>query len=218
MLAHINNTLVKDGVRYTMAMIKFRDCLASELNSQEKIPGSFIICRDTGDMYCDTLDNERVTIAKTIHQVQGPVTGELFPEDGHLYYSITDRQVCVYHDGEFMPINVAIGFKKIENCYCPKGDEVEIEINPQEGGDRLDGSSYGGTIISVLPYKLYTDLSIIDLDGNLVDGGYVAFNGITRSSEGIWSINIANSNNNLDWIGSANVMVFVTTDYQRSRT
>ena len=114
-----------------MAMIKFRDCLASELASQDVINGTFIICRDTGDMYCDTLEGERVTIAKTIHLVQGPVNSELYPEDGHLYYSITDRQVCVYHDGEFQPINVATCFKKIENCYVAKSGSATFAINSQ---------------------------------------------------------------------------------------
>ena len=194
-----------------MAMIKFRDCLASELASQEVINGTFIICRDTGDMYCDTLEGTRVTISKTIHLVQGSVNSELYPEDCHLYYSITDRQVCVYHDGEFQPINVATCFKKIENCYVAKSGSATFAINSQVGGDRID-AVYGGSIINVIPYKLYTDISIYDLDTQLVQNGSVNFNGITHE-DGVWSVNVVNNNTSLDWLGSVNVLLFMTNDY-----
>ena len=195
-----------------MAMFKFRDCLASEVATQPIVNGTFIVCRDTGDMYCDTIAGERVTIAKTIHLVQGNVNTELYPEDGHIYYSVTDRQVCVYHDGEFQPINVATCFKKIENCYVAKSDESEFIINGQVGNDRID-AVYGGSIINIIPYKLYTDLAIYDLDTTLVANGSVAFNGVSRSEDGVWSVKVKNDNTTTNWLGSVNVLLFMTNDY-----
>ena len=194
-------------------MVKFRDCLASEVASQPIENGTFIFCRDTGDMYCDSLEGERITIAKTIHLVQGPVNGELYPEDGHIYYSITARQVCMYHDGEFQPINSDCCFKKMENCYVEKGSSASFAINNQVGGDRLDGT-YGGSIINVIPYKLYTDLSIIDLDNQLVENGNVTFNGTTHT-DGVWSVNVVNNNASISWIGSVNILLFMTSDYHK---
>ena len=52
-----------------MPMVKFRDCLASEVKNQEVIGGSFLVCRDTGDMWCDTLSGERIALGKVIHEV-----------------------------------------------------------------------------------------------------------------------------------------------------
>lgn len=194
-----------------MAMIKFRDCLASELASQQVINGSFILCRDTGDMYCDTLEGERITIAKTIHVVNGPISGELFPEDGHMYYSTSDRQVCVYHNGDFQPINISTCIKKIDGCYVAKNGNATISINAGVGSDRLD-ATYGGTIVNVIPHKLYTDISIADLDSQLVGNNAVKFNGVSHSS-GVWSVTVANTNTTIGWLGSIDVMLFLVNEY-----
>ena len=64
-----------------MAMVKFRDCLASELSDLPIENGSLITCRDTGDLILDSLEGVRVPLAKGAHIVNGPVTSELFPQE-----------------------------------------------------------------------------------------------------------------------------------------
>ena len=47
-------------------LINFRTCYASELINRSIINGSIIICSDTGEIYHDNLDGERIKVAEQI--------------------------------------------------------------------------------------------------------------------------------------------------------
>lgn len=192
-----------------MAMVKFRDCLASELSDLPIENGSLITCRDTGDLILDSLEGVRVPLAKGAHIVNGPVTSELFPQEGHFYYSTSDRFVCVYHDGSFQPINATLININLENIMVTKKSQASFPINPNSTGSKFYGVN--GHILNVVPHILTTDKSIADLDAtNFVGAGNVVFNGVT-SDDG-WAVKVAN-NSNYNWIGSANVFVIFVENY-----
>lgn len=191
-----------------MAMVKYRDCLASELSEMEIINGSLIVCRDTGDMIYDSLEGERVPIAKGAHKVSGKVNNELFPQEGHFYYSTDDRMVCVYHDGSFQPINVTMLSITLDNLMVLASGSETVEINPNSAGSKFVGVN--GYILNVVGHTLNTDRSIIDLDNDFVAGGHVTFG--TVSNNNGWSITINNAAT-MNWIGSANVLVIFQEMY-----
>lgn len=187
-----------------MAMYKFRDCLKSEVNSQPIISGTFIVCRDTGDMYCDTLDGERRTIAKSVHVVSGKVSSELYPEVGNFYYSTTDKQVCVYLNGTMQPVNISMAIKVIGGCYVGKGATANVQVN-----DTADSIASGkGNILSVFAIGSSINPAIEDLDSE--------FNitlGTPTESAGIWSVSVTNNNQTYNWLGAIEVGILTTVPY-----
>lgn len=191
-------------------MFKFRDYLASEVSSSPIIKGSFIVCRDTGDMYVDTLEGTRLTIAKTIHFVNGTVQNELYPEEGHMYMSYTDRQICVYVNGEYIPLNIDSCIKKVTGVYVEKSDSTTVDISI--AGDKLN-DSYDGKIIYAITLGLETDISISDLDSTLVVNNAVTGSQPSRGSDGKWTVTITNNNTDIPWIGEIDVMIFMTNAY-----
>lgn len=187
-----------------MAMYKFRDCLASEVGSQQIINGSFLVCRDTGDMYYDSLEGERVTIARSVHVVDGKVSSELYPEVGNFYYSTSDKQMCVYLNGVMQPINVSLAIKVIGGCYIAKGATANIEVN-----DSADSISAGkGTILSVFPIKASINPSIDDLKDQ-----FSISLGAASYADGFWSIPVTNENQNMNWLGAIEVGILTTVPY-----
>lgn len=184
-----------------MPMVKFRDCLASEVKTQEIIGGSFLVCRDTGDMWCDTLSGERIALGKIIHKVTGKVNSELFPEEGNFYYSTTDKQVTIYHDGDFQPINVGISVARFSNLACAKGSTCTEDINTVK--DKLVGMP----ILKCTLNKLEKDISIADIETNV--SGAISYN----SATGIYTLTVTNASTTTPWVGSAEIFVFTTIPY-----
>lgn len=187
-----------------MSMYKFRDCLRSEVESQSVINGTFLVCRDTGDMYYDSLEGERRTIAKSVHVVSGKVTSELYPEVGNLYYSTSDKQMCVYLDGTMQPVNISMAIKVIGGCYVGKGATVNVQVN-----DSANSIASGkGTILTVFAIKATINPAIEDLDSE--------FNitlGTPTSSAGIWSVPVTNNNQTRNWLGAVEVGILSTVPY-----
>ena len=187
-----------------MAMYKFRDCLRSEVQSQPVINGTFLVCRDTGDMYYDSLEGERRTIAKSVHVVNGKVSSELYPEVGNFYYSTTDKQMCVYLDDAMQPVNVSMSYRVIGGCYIAKGATVNVQIN-----DVVDSVVSGkGTILAVFPVKASINPSIDDLASE-----FTMTLGTPVYSEGIWTVPVTNGNQNRNWLGAIEVGILSTTPY-----
>ena len=185
-----------------MPMVKYRDCLASELAAQEIIPGSLIVCRDTGDMIYDSLENERVPLAKGAHIVTGKITDELFPQEGHLYYSTTDTQVCVYHSGAFQPINLYAQVVHLDNLHVSKSiaDATSVSV--------LDDFAIGTDIISAEVIDYDVDRSIIDLKDQMY------YNFTTQQVETEWNLMVtATQTNTYDWIGHVDVAILSTPTY-----
>lgn len=87
-------------------MIKFRSCLASELDSREIINGSFILCSDTGDMYLDNLDGTRRRIAKQIEFLADEAAriSIILPEFNILYLVKETGKFWIY-DTDWMCLN-----------------------------------------------------------------------------------------------------------------
>lgn len=92
-------------------MIKFRTCLASELDSKPIINGSIILCYDSGDLYSDTIEGDRIKIADKVRilETENDRTSMLIPESDCLYivveskklYIYTTTWVCLNENGDF---------------------------------------------------------------------------------------------------------------------
>lgn len=186
-----------------MALVKFRDCLASEVGSLTTINGSFIVTRDSGELYCDTLAGDRLLLNNKIHVVTGAISNYVYPETGHFYYSSSDNRICFYDGTAYRPVNISVGYQEYKNIRIPAAGNTSVTIN----------SGYTGTIMSASCVKIDTDLSLYDLD----DTQFVGANKVTASSavnsSGTWSIPLANTNTNYAWIGSITVMIVQTTVY-----
>lgn len=208
--AHTSNIYIKDGVYIMPTMFKFRDCLASEVKSQPIINGSFIVCRDTGDMFIDTLEGERMTISKTAHVVSGTIQNVLYPEEGHMYMSSGDKQICVYSNGKFVPLNISTCIKRVTGCYVNKSNSTNVDLSLE--GDKLT-DAYDGTIVHAITLSLKTDLAISDLDNQLIINNSVTAAQPVRSETGKWTVNITNNNANIPWIGDVDVMLFMVNAY-----
>lgn len=187
-----------------MAMYKFRDCLRSEVDSQPVLNGTFLVCRDTGDMYLDSLEGERLTIAKSVHVVNGKVSSELYPEIGNFYYSTSDKQMCVYLNDTMQPVNVSMAIKVIGGCYVGKGATVNVAVN-----DVANSIASGkGTILSVFPIKASINPAIEDLADE-----FTINLGTPTSSAGIWSVPVTNNNQTRNWLGAVEVGILSTVPY-----
>ena len=197
-------------------MYKFRDCLSSEVASQAIINGSFLVCRDTGDMYYDNLEGDRIKLSAVIHVVTGRVNSELYPEEGHFYYSTTDKQVCIYHSGTFQPINITPVIVTLGNLVIPKNSYITPQVNPV--ANRLN-TGYSDVIVSVNGHSLTTDLSIADMDESQFMGNTpkITFGNVTNTS-GIYTIRINNANTTYAWLGSAEILVFTSTAYNNANS
>ena len=197
-------------------MYKFRDCLASEVPTQAIINGSFLVCRDTGDMYYDNLEGDRIKLNAVIHVVSGRVNSELYPEEGHFYYSTTDKQVCIYHNGVFQPINITPVMVTLNNLVVPKNSYINQQIN--QVANKLN-NGFNDVIVSVTGYSLATDLSIADMDATEFKGSTpkITFGTVTNTS-GIYSIRINNANTTYAWLGSAEILVFTSTAYNNANS
>lgn len=180
---------------------KFRDCLESELDSQSFISGTFIVTRDAGNLYCDTLAGDRLPLGQVVHVVTGSISSILYPESGHFYYSTTDKNVCFYSDGTFQPINMTVGYIDYKNIRVPAAGSASVAIN----------TGYSGRIMSVAALKLDTDISIYDLDATqFVGAGKVRANTAVNTN-GSWSIPLVNENANYDWLGGITAVIVQRT-------
>lgn len=183
-----------------MPMYKFRDCLASEVSTQEHIPGSFLVCRDTGDIIYDSLEGNRVPLSKSAHLVNGNVEDELFPQDGHLYYSTTDKKVCMYHNGMFQPINITIFTRTFTDVEIDSGSSVQLTVN------KSTATSVNEFIAGrVIECKI--DSSIYDLSSNF------SILNTTSISSGNFVATINNNSSSYNWIGSVTVLVVGIIEY-----
>lgn len=186
-----------------MPMYKFRDCLASEVNSQDIIKGSFLVCRDTGDLIYDSLEGNRVPLSKSAHLVNGKVTSELFPQDGHMYYSLTDKQVAIYHNGTFQSVNTNIIQYSISN--------VEVDASGTNAFDAsleaLDG--YANTILSAIGDSFSIDSSIKDLETSF--NGKLTFGDLTISGNKV-TVNV-NNTSEYNWLGNASIFIIFVSGY-----
>lgn len=112
-------------------MIKFRSCLASELDSREIINGSFILCSDTGDMYLDTLEGTRRRIAKQIEFLadENDRTSIILPEFDILYLVKETGKFWIY-DTDWMCLNpdseAAIIYFTIDNVLLNASSTTEV--------------------------------------------------------------------------------------------
>ena len=182
-----------------MAMVNFRDCLGSEIPSQPIEAGSLIVCRDTGDLYYDALNgNTRVPLSKAAHIVSGRVTSELFPQEGHLYYSTSDKMVCMYHLGQMQPINISESILTLTNIHIPTGSST-VALD--------DYASIIGniTVLSATPIEGKTDRSVSDLF-NTDD---ITLTSI--SSNGL----VANNQTGYNWIGDVYVLIVSQNSYSQ---
>ena len=186
-----------------MALVKFRDCLNSELDNMTTINGSFIITRDAGELWCDTLAGERLLLNNKIHVVSGAISSYIYPETGHFYYSSSDSRICFYDGTAYRPVNISVGYQEYKNIRVPAAGNTSVTIS----------SGYTGTILGVSCIKKDTDISLYDLDATqFVGGGYVTTSAAVNSN-GTWTIPIANTNPNYAWLGSITVMIIQTTVY-----
>lgn len=86
-------------------MVQFRSCLESELDNRAIIPGSFILCSDTGALYKDEV-NERILVSKAIEFItsESERISMLTPENKILYIVLATGKMYVY-DNSWVCIN-----------------------------------------------------------------------------------------------------------------
>lgn len=84
-----------------MIPYSFQDCLASEVNSLPIVKGTLIFCRDSGDCYYDTPENERIHVSKTvvILGADSERTGIEFPDSDVLYVVRATKKIWIYSAG-----------------------------------------------------------------------------------------------------------------------
>ena len=186
-----------------MPMYKFRDCLASEVSSQEIIEGSFLVCRDTGDLIYDSLEGERVPLSKSAHLVNGSITSELFPQDGHMYYSLTDNQVAIYHNGTFQSVNTNIIQYTIAN--------IEVDGSGTNSFNVSLGAltGYANKILGVVGDTFSIDSSIKDLESEFASK--ITF-GSPTINENAATV-VVNNTATYNWIGTVSVFIIFVTGY-----
>ena len=82
-------------------MIMFRSCLASQVNSRAIIPGSLLVCTDSGDIYHDTSDSERIRISRDVCFLATDTerTTMLAPESDKLYVVLATFKMYIYNSG-----------------------------------------------------------------------------------------------------------------------
>ena len=108
----------------TENMVQFRTCLESELSSKAIIPGSIIICSDTGDMYHDTSDNERLRIARSISyfDTDADRVNCLIPESEVVYIVKSTGKIWIYSNSWVcLNSSSSISYFSINNVEIPTG-------------------------------------------------------------------------------------------------
>ena len=88
-------------------LINFRTCYASELINRSIINGSIIICSDTGEIYHDNLDGERIKVAEQIVYLNTETerTSLLTPQINTLYVVKESNIIYRYEDGEWISLS-----------------------------------------------------------------------------------------------------------------
>lgn len=198
-------------------MYSFRDCLASEVKTEAYIAGSFLICRDTGDMYYDNLEGSRITLGKTIHEVvDATLDTELFGDEGHFYYSTKDKTVAVYHNDKMNPINISIlDYVRCGVCVAPNNNVELVVSTTKEFKGMADDTGVAkviGSIIGIIPRSLDITLSLKDLESEFA--GKVSMATAITETNGV-KIAVLNSHETMQWIGNVAATLFVIPNYMK---
>lgn len=85
----------------------FQDCLASEVESIAIVPGTLLFCRDTGDMFYDTLEGERIQNGKFIKMLENDSerTDILIPNSDLIYVVKNSGKIWIFHNGGWACLN-----------------------------------------------------------------------------------------------------------------
>jgi hypothetical protein len=88
-------------------IVSHRSCYASELDSRAIIPGSIIVCTDTGDMYHDTVDGDRIRISSDVVfcASETAIKGLLAPEENRIYLDLSKGHMFVYKNDTWSCLN-----------------------------------------------------------------------------------------------------------------
>lgn len=196
-----------------MAMYSFRDCLASEIQAQEVVNGSFLVCRDTGDMYYDNLEGDRITISKTVHCVEGKLGSYIYPEEGHMYYSATDKIIAIYHNEEMVPINVNTLQYMRSGVTVGANGSVKLVLSTDDKfkgmADDTGTAKVIGTILAIYPVGYNISNSIADLESDF--DGKITITSEVDATNGS-SITVANTADK-QWIGNVSCMILLVPAY-----
>lgn len=78
-------------------IVGYRTCNSSEVNGLPIEKGSMILAKDTGAMYADTVDGDRVPISRqTTFITEEQRQAMLAPEEDMLYITIDDFKIWIY--------------------------------------------------------------------------------------------------------------------------
>ena len=104
-------------------MVQFRTCLSSEVENKSIVKGSIILCSDSGEFYYDTLDGERILVAKAIVYLDkdSDRTAMLAPESGVLYVVVETGLIYIY-SSSWICLNAATTtYFDLDNIEVPTG-------------------------------------------------------------------------------------------------
>ena len=102
-------------------MVQFRTCLSSEVSGKSIINGSVILCSDSGEIYYDNLNGERILIARSIEYLANDTerTNLLTPESNILYIVRSTGGIWIYSSG-WVRLNAdATAYFDIDNVEIP---------------------------------------------------------------------------------------------------
>lgn len=81
-------------------IVSYRTYNNSEIKDAPIVPGSMLLAKDTGNMYADTIDGERVPISRqTAFISEAQRQAMLAPEEEILYITVDDFKIWIYFNG-----------------------------------------------------------------------------------------------------------------------
>lgn len=115
-------------------IVSYRQYNNSEIDSAPIIPGSMLLAKDTGNMYADTVDGDRIPLSKqTAFITEEMRQNMLTPEEEILYITIDDFKIWIYYNGEWKCLTKELKFNVLTpediDAIC---NAVEAEVNGNE--------------------------------------------------------------------------------------
>lgn len=105
-------------------LVSFRTFLASEISSKPIVKGSIILCSDSGEIYWDTPDGERILIARSIVYFANDTerTQLLTPEANILYIVRDTGRIWIWSNSAWVNINApTTTYFDLDNVEVPTG-------------------------------------------------------------------------------------------------
>lgn len=111
-------------------IVTYRTCNSSEVDSLPIEKGSMILAKDTGAMFADTINGDRVPISRqTAFISEAQRQAMLAPEEEILYITVDDFKIWIYFNSAWQCLTREVQFNVLSN------EDIDAIIAEVEAGD-----------------------------------------------------------------------------------